>query len=102
MRATTDWMSSSDAVGFMTIIIWRTPYEKIGNDALSSGARPLGLDAAALHAPAERLAKSPAVVVRVIGRPRGVRGGGRHTAAQLTGEPPALPGSARSPSACRR
>ena len=73
MRAMTAWMSSSVAVGFMTIIIcvlleisWLETVRRVVSPALGPWARAADGD---VQSPAERLAKSPAGIR--VGRQRG-------------------------------
>jgi hypothetical protein len=56
-------MSSSVAVGFITIIIWvSTPMERVRKSGLSVALDPEVSLMDSAHAPAERLDKSPGAV----------------------------------------
>src|SRR6478609_6536086 len=86
---------------------WKRPGWN-GTTSESSGARPLGLDAAALDTPTERLAKSPGGIrVGTTERPgpaeiSGAGGRWGHDAkVQATAARRVIPGIARSRPACR-
>src|SRR4051794_27140553 len=90
MRAMTAWMSSSVAVGFMTIIIWlllkgtwTETVRRVRAPALGPSARGAG----GAYAPTERLTKSPgAIRVETAVRPGPGSGedGGRRGHARMT------------------